>query len=238
MITIKRTGMDPIKDFGPLVRNDIGAEVTFHQNRLTKAALARGDMTEGAISRAIQVGNTRRKVESYAAVKLWPWPPFAAITASEASSADLREAAEEGIRLFRRNAPRGGNAPKVNNSYRYHESLRILVSDREYQALPPVGVISLATTITLVNVAPHSSPVELRKPVMEGVARALTAEFPSLAISYGWLNSDAVGLRYGKGTGGPVDRETVYALPYVEISVSGFARIARRRDAPRRRRRR
>ncbi|MDT1060325.1 hypothetical protein RM190_00565 [Paracoccus sp. CPCC 101403] len=225
--------MDPLTEFGPMVRNDVGQEVAFQQDRLTRAAIARGDLTEGSISRAIQVGNTRRSVPSYDNIRLWPWPPYATVTTSQASTVDLRAAAEEGIRIFQRTAPRSGNKPKPNNRYRYGDSLRVVIDGRLFQSLPPATVMTTATTIALVDIAAHASPVEIRKPVMEGIARALTAEFPQLSISFGWTNSDTFGLTYGKGTGGPVGKQVVYALPLITIAATGFARIARRRDGPR-----
>jgi|GEM_PF-5771599 len=235
-VTIVRRGPDPIRAINDIVRAEVGDLVAFNQDRLIRAALARGELVTGGYTESITVGGSTRTVEDYRSINRWPLPDYSTSTRGVASAFDMLDAAREGIALFRRTAPRGSNSRKSNNSYRYADSLIITVDGREVPALPKASAMTAQTRIGLIDVAPHASPVEIRHHTMATIARRLISDFPKLSITFSWLPSDQVGRRYGRGTGGPVDRDVVYALPMIVITATGRSGIATRTTRRRRNR--
>lgn len=169
-------------------------------------------------------GTTRRSLGTLTPEWAEDYLPFPGrIYFTSAGAADLWEAVLAWLTIFNRKAIRGSKAK--NHPYKFGNSLSFWVDGTQADAssLPRMlQSAELGTTVRIVNVAPHAATVELWYAVMYDATRAVMQTYsPGIGIDYGFINSDAVGLMYGKGSGGPSrpGRTTpvVYALPMVTM---------------------
>lgn len=137
------------------------------------------------------------------------------------------------IRAFNAKAPVGKKEKK--HPYKYKNSLMYFVNDNEVTAaqlmysltsgtFPPKGIIGI------LDYAPHASTIEdnwngkghLKGGVMYSVTRSIARKYPDMSIAYKYYLSDNIGLRYGKGTGGPTGQSVPYFLPLVTMGMPGL----------------
>jgi hypothetical protein len=170
-------------------------------------------------------GTTRRSLETIDPDYL-PFP--GRIIFASARTGDLIEALQYFMTQFRARAPRSNvSERRKGHSYRYADSLLVKLDNTFLSAQSTVVNIDRAgrgTVVEIVNIAPHSSTVEVDYPVMYAIAVEMAQLFaPGISIVYDYVASDKYGLRYGRGTGGPTraGRTGVYALPRIILAVTG-----------------
>ncbi|MGA0615625.1 hypothetical protein [Paracoccus sp. KR1-242] len=236
-LSIRREGPDPRVAVPDLLRAGVGEEVTAQQNRLTAEAVGLGLMSGDDLRRVLIVGSTTRTIPGgWNGINQWPLVPYRTITTDQQDNRALMvEAARYIVADFNRRAPRG--TAKKNHPWRYAAAFRIYRGGREIPAIPPVEQITPEDAFQFIDVAPYASSVEIRHDVMTLVARDAIARFPTLSITFSWINSDQIGLRYGAGTGGPSSGSAIYALPLITLSMEGGSRVATRRRLRGRKRR-
>lgn len=173
-------------------------------------------------------GTRRRSLGSLTeewAERFLPFPGRIYFTSADAS--DLLQATLEWLIKFRLKAKRG-NLPK-NHPYKFAQSIAIYVDG----ALTEIGSLNAAladagpgTVLKIINVAPHSGQLELWFAAMYDATREIHTKYsPGLGVTYGFTNSDVIGLRYGAGSGGPSDPKhkppppVVYGLPTVTLFI-------------------
>jgi hypothetical protein len=177
-------------------------------------------------NRRVPPGTTRRALGTLTPEWAENYLPFPGrIYFTSATGAGLWAAIRDWLVMFSSTAAKSG-ATK-NHPYRFASSLSFWVNGAK------VGIDGLqartegadvGTTVQIINIAPQASTVELYYGAMYDATRAIFLGYaPGLGIDYGFINSDAVGLRYGKGTGGPSRpgkaSPVVYALPMVTLFI-------------------
>lgn len=160
----------------------------------------------------------------------------------------VAEATEYFYVRFTQLAPRySGNK---NHSYKYAQSNAAYLNDTKIPASALAQRLDKKTferqdRLRLINVAPHAATMEYQ--VTGGVFYKIAKEIrqtygPRISIIFNYLNSDAIGVTYTKGTGGPAHKNRVYALPQIILGAPGafsssISTPRRRRKGNHRRRR-
>jgi hypothetical protein len=188
---------------------------------------AAGDSTR----RVRPPNTTRRSLSSLTpewAEKYLPFPGRIYFTA--AGGAELLEAVLMWYSIFSSTAIR--SAASKNHPYRFSQSLSLWIDGKRVQAAGLTAALQdadVGTTVQIINVAPHAATVELwYKAMYDATVQVAHRYAPGLGIQYGFINSDAVGLEYGKGSGGPSrpgkKSPVVYALPMVTMFIPAAGR--------------
>lgn len=181
-----------------------------------------GDTTK----RKTPPGTTRRSLDSMTPEWAETYLPFPGrIYFTSATGVDLWAAVRDWLVMFNSTAARSGVAK--NHPYKFSASLSFWINGRKASIdslQTRLEGADLGTTVQIINVAPHATTVELYYAAMYDATRSIFLTYaPGLGIDYGFINSDAVGLRYGKGTGGPSrpgrQSPVVYALPMVTLFI-------------------
>jgi hypothetical protein len=179
-------------------------------------------------------GTTRRDLWSIQA-KFLPFP--GRIYFENPTSANLMEAVQMFLSIFNEKAPKGGNGgPKKGFEAKYSKSLIAVVNGKQATASSIGAALSVPSTtgkgslVEFMNIAPHAAALEVKKRIMYDAAKAVAAKYaPGITITYDYIPSDQLGIKYGTGTGGPSQATAqatsrpypvVYALPRVQIALN------------------
>lgn len=198
----------------------------------------RADLPQESPGNQIRVprATTRRDLSTIQA-KYLPFPGRIYFTSAQAG--DLFAAFRYFMGRFNKEAPNSGDPTKKSHQFSYKRSLLISVNGKVGD---PSSVISQlenpgpqprGTLIEIINYAPHAATIEVDIGVMYDIAIATYDAFgPAVTVSYDYVNSDSLGVYYGRGTGGPGPETAaatsrpypvVYALPRVRLALNAGA---------------
>jgi len=153
------------------------------------------------------------------------------------SPADFLGAVNLFLNYFNKTALRGSaSAAKKGFSARYAKSLVGIVNNKmigKADALRMMNSTRLAKegmVVEFINIAPHAATLEVDWRIMFDAAVATAGKYsPGITVTYDYINSDQLGLKYGRGSGGPSPERArltsrgypvVYALPRVQIAIN------------------
>jgi len=153
------------------------------------------------------------------------------------TSADFQAAVNLFLNYFNQTALRGTASERQKGfKARYAKSLVSIINNRmvsNADALLMLKSPFLAKTgivVEFVNISPHAATLEVDWRIMFDSAVAVAEAFsPGITVTYDYINSDQLDLKYGRGSGGPGPARAAatsrgypvtYALPRVQIALN------------------